>query len=81
MDVFWYPEPARTERAEFEAWLVANDCSDVAVLAIGATTIFAYGTNNATRGWGSSELRKRHSDLPSALTALCCRLRGREGTE
>ena len=78
MNLYWYPEPSTSERAEVEAWIEANDCWDLVVLGIGPTTVVAFGTNNATRGWGTTEVRRYHADLSSALTAILARLRGRQ---
>jgi hypothetical protein len=75
MDLYWYAEPLPSERVVVETWLEANDCGDVAVLSIGPTTVVAFGTNGASSGWGTSEMRKCHDDLPSALDAVVARLR------
>src|SRR5258706_13603202 len=78
MNLYWHPEPPPEEWATVQAWIEANDCSDVAVLSIGPTTIIAYGTNDANRGWGTIEIRRYHDDLRSALAAVLLRLPARE---
>jgi hypothetical protein len=74
VNVYWYPDPSAADIAEFESWRAARDGSAVAALAIGRTTIVAFGTNDTNQGWATVELRRYHTDLSSALTAVLARL-------
>ncbi|MEY2443882.1 MAG: hypothetical protein QOE00_462 [Ilumatobacteraceae bacterium] len=74
MEIYWHDESAEVEAAKLDAWLHANDCKDIAVIAIAPTVVIAFG-NESLGGRGSNEIRAHHPDLSSALTAVLARLR------
>ena len=75
-NLFWTVDPSSHERAMVEAWIGANDCSGVAVLAISRTVVAAFDSDMDRSG--TTERRDNHEDLLSALTVVVARLRRRQ---
>ena len=73
MNVYWDVEPSVDEQRIVDAWIKTHYTRDISVIAIGPTTVVAFGSE--PNDWGTSEMREPHGDVPAALDALMIRFR------